>query len=91
MLYPVIGDKPYRPPDPLNVEVRDGGFTPNAIELQPAQGIVFHVQCSARIKIDLERPDDGPPDRSTRRFGLSGRVTQEMIDRVREARKNTKK
>jgi len=87
VLYPVIGDKPYRPPEPLIVEVRDGGFAPNTIELSPAQGIVFQIRCSARIKIDLEKPDDGPPDRAQRRFGLSPRVTPDMLERVREARK----
>jgi hypothetical protein len=60
--YPVIGDKPYRPPDPLQVQVGEGGFQPNSIQLQPVQGLIFHVgNVAARIQIELVEPDDGPP------------------------------
>ncbi len=90
VLYPVIGDKPYRPPEPLIVELHDSGFVPNTFKLQPAQGIVFQIRCGARIKIDIERPDDGPSDRPKHRFGVSARLTQEMLNRVREARKPKK-
>ncbi len=59
--YPVIGATAYRPPDPLNVQVSAKGFEPNAIELKPAQGLIFHIQgVAARIQIDLVEPDDGP-------------------------------
>src|SRR5262249_25222362 len=62
--YPVIGSTPYRPPDPVEVQVNAQGFQPNAIQLKPAQGLIFHVgSVSARIQIDLVEPDDGPPDR----------------------------
>jgi hypothetical protein len=60
--YPVIGDKPYRPPDPLEVQVAEGGFQPNSIQLQPVQGLIFHIgNVAARIQIELIEPDDGPP------------------------------
>lgn len=59
--YPVIGDTPYRPPDPMDVQVTDQGFQPATIQLKPAQGVVFHIgNTRARIQIDLVEPDDGP-------------------------------
>jgi len=60
--YPVIGDQPYRPPDPLQVQVGESGFQPNSIQLQPVQGLIFHIgNVAARIQIELVEPDDGPP------------------------------
>jgi hypothetical protein len=60
--YPVIGDQPYRPPEPLQVQVGAGGFQPNSIQLQPVQGLIFHIgDVAARIQIELVEPDDGPP------------------------------
>ena len=59
--YPVIGDKPYRPPDPFEVQVTDQGFQPASIQLKPAQGLIFRIgNTRARIQIDLVEPDDGP-------------------------------
>ena len=60
--YPVVGATPYRPPDPLQVQVGEGGFQPSSIQLQPLQGLIFHIgNVAARIQIDLVEPDDGPP------------------------------
>ena len=60
--YPVIGDKPYSPPEPLQVQVGEGGFQPSSIQLQPMQGLIFHIgNVAARIQIELVEPDDGPP------------------------------
>jgi hypothetical protein len=59
--YPVVGDTPYVPPDPLQAQVTAQGFQPGSLQLQPAQGIVFTVSnTAARIQIDLVEPDDGP-------------------------------
>jgi hypothetical protein len=59
--YPVVSDTPYRPPDPLEVQCGDSGFQPSAIELKPAQGLIFHIgNTEARIQIELVEPDDGP-------------------------------
>jgi hypothetical protein len=57
--YPVIGQTAFRPPPPINVECGEG-FDPGAVQLQPSQGINFHVKAPARIKIELVRADDGP-------------------------------
>lgn len=60
--YPVVGDVPYVPPEPLRVQVTDQGFQPSAIQLKPAQGLMFQVgKTKARIQIDLVEPNDGPP------------------------------
>jgi hypothetical protein len=60
--YPIVGDTPYQPPDPLTVQVVEGGFQPGSIQLKPAQGLIFRVgPARARIQIDLVEPDDGPP------------------------------
>ncbi len=59
--YPVVGDTPYVPPDPLQAQVTAQGFQPGSLQLQPAQGIVFTVNnTAARIQIELVAPDDGP-------------------------------
>ncbi len=58
--YPTIGKEPYHPPAPLSVQCTGQGFTPANIDLQPAQGIVFHFSVPSHIKIDLVQPNDGP-------------------------------
>jgi hypothetical protein len=59
--YPVISDTPYSPPAPLEVQVTEKGFQPASIQLQPAQGLIFHIgNVTARILINLVEPDDGP-------------------------------
>lgn len=59
--YPVIGEEPYRPPDPFEVQVTGRGFQPASIQLKPAQGLIFRIgDTQARIVIDLVEPDDGP-------------------------------
>lgn len=60
--YPVVGKERYRPPAPVSVECTAKGFSPTAIDLKPAQGIVFQIQTPARIHIDLVEPDDGPEE-----------------------------
>jgi hypothetical protein len=59
--YPVIGNTPYTPPDPMDIQVTDQGFQPNSVQLKPAQGLIFHIgNVNARIQITLTEPDDGP-------------------------------
>jgi hypothetical protein len=58
--YPTMGREPYRPPAPLTVQCTAQGFAPAAIDLQPAQGIVFRFAVPSHIKIDLVEPNDGP-------------------------------
>lgn len=61
--YPQVGDTPYRPPAPLQVEVTETGFPEERMALSPAQGIVFRFRTEARIEIELVEPDEGPsPD-----------------------------
>lgn len=57
--YPALGKEPYRPADPVQVQVGDG-FAPKEIEIGPAQGVAFQVTAPARIAITLVEPDDGP-------------------------------
>ncbi len=64
--YPTVGKEPYRPPAPVAVECTERGFRPEAIDLKPAQGIVFRVQTPSRIKIDLVDPIDAPAIRRER-------------------------
>jgi len=61
--YPVVGDRPYRPPLPVEVECSPHGFKPATIALQPVQGLVFKILGEARLTIELVAPDDGPRDR----------------------------
>jgi hypothetical protein len=64
--YPTIGERPYRPPDPASVVCRADGFDPQSVDLQPAQGLVFHFEVPSRIVITLAEPDDGPEERRRR-------------------------
>ncbi|WP_134724321.1 hypothetical protein [Paracoccus luteus] len=45
----------YRPPEPLRVVVTEGGFDPERMDLQPAQGLIFECRAPARIVIKPER------------------------------------
>jgi hypothetical protein len=58
--YPQVGKTPYRPPAPVRVQATRGHFEPRRIELQPGQGLLFECKTPSRIKIELEKPDDGP-------------------------------
>jgi len=67
--YPTMGKTAYRPPAPLEAECGDT-IKPKAIRLKPVQGLNIHVTASARIRITLLEPDDGPrsrPGPTTRR------------------------
>jgi hypothetical protein len=64
--YPTIGERPYRPPEPASVVCGANGFDPQAVDLQPAQGLVFRFEVPSRIVITLTEPDDGPEERRRR-------------------------
>jgi hypothetical protein len=89
--YPVIGDRPYRPPPPQMVDVNDSGFQPSTIRLQPAQGIVFKSATAARIKIDLMRPDDGPKDRPPRKISISPETFRQAVEKWRRVQEEKRK
>ena len=89
--YPVIGDRPYRPPPPQLVDVNDSGFQPSPIRLQPAQGIVFKICTTARIKIELIRPDDGPKDRPPRKISISPEEFRQAVEKWRRAQEEKRK
>jgi hypothetical protein len=57
--YPKIGDTAYRPPGPVRVQCTYDAFEPDAIELDPGQGLIFECKATSRIKLDLIKPDDG--------------------------------
>jgi hypothetical protein len=45
------------------VECSAKGFSPSAVKLMPAQGLIFKIQAAnAAIRINLQKPDDGPCD-----------------------------
>ena len=59
--YPVVGERPYRPPNPVRVQCGPEQFEPPQLTLQPGQGILFDARAPTRIVIELLRADDGPP------------------------------
>jgi len=65
--YPRVGDAPYRPPAPLQIEVTEDGFGAQRFTLSPAQGMVFRFRAESRIQIELVEPDEGPGPAPTRR------------------------
>jgi hypothetical protein len=69
--YPVIGEKPYVPGEPVRIECTAHGFEPKGkIELGVGQGLLFQARADSRIEIKLEKPDDGPPRPDRGRTGL---------------------
>jgi hypothetical protein len=58
--YPVVGERPYRPADPVDVVCTKKGFDPERLEIGPAQGIIFRFQTAAHLLVELLEPDDGP-------------------------------
>jgi hypothetical protein len=72
--YPQVGKTPYRPPEPLQVEVTKEGFGQSSFPLSPGQGIVFRFATESRIQIELVEPDDGPsaPRGPAARFSKQG-------------------
>lgn len=66
--YPSVGKTAYRPPAPIDLQCGKT-IEPREIVLQPMQGLNVHVQETARVKIELLEPDDGPGDRQSTRAG----------------------
>lgn len=58
--YPVVGERPYRPADPVDVVCAKKGFDPERLEIGPAQGIIFRFETAAHLVVELLEPDDGP-------------------------------
>lgn len=58
--YPQRGKERYRPPDPISIECGERGFNPYRIEVRAAQSQVYRIMTPSRIRIELEKPDDGP-------------------------------
>jgi hypothetical protein len=87
--YPAIESSPYRPPEPLVVVCQDKAFEPGTISLKPAQGLICRVTRAARIKVDLTRPDDGPPGTTDRPIVSFSR--EELITALKRARESHRK
>jgi hypothetical protein len=62
--YPVIGDTPYRPADPVEIRAAGAGFSPDSVTLGPGQGLIVRIENASRITVDLVKPDEGPHGRS---------------------------
>jgi hypothetical protein len=61
VLYPGTSDKGVRGQlEPERVRVTERGFEKARIVVRGAQGIVFAIETSARIQLQLQEPDDGP-------------------------------
>jgi hypothetical protein len=58
--YPVVGERPYRPAEPVGVVCTKKGFDPEHLEIGPAQGIIFRFETAAHLVVELLEPDDGP-------------------------------
>jgi len=57
--YPIAG-KTKRNPLPINFICTSKEISPNNINVDPSQGLVFNCKTPSRIKIELVKPDDGP-------------------------------
>jgi hypothetical protein len=75
--YPTVGDKPFRPPPPADVEC-GGAFEPRELRLHPTQGLNIRIVEPARVRIELVEPDEGPGRPSRRRAGWKKRALQQL-------------
>jgi hypothetical protein len=79
VLYPNPSGKHARKPlEPVRVRVTEKGFEPAKIAVHGAQGIVFAIETSARIQLQLKEPDDGPNGPRTPR--RPGSVRSRLIE-----------
>jgi hypothetical protein len=61
VLYPdATGKRARGQLEPERIRVSEQGFEKAKIAVRGAQGIVFVIETSARIKLELKEPDDGP-------------------------------
>lgn len=59
---PYPNDKGRGVPEPERLTVTDDGFETAGVEVKTGQSLVFDITTSARIEIELEKPDDGGGD-----------------------------
>jgi hypothetical protein len=59
--YPVRGQIRYPPPQPVRIACGPRTFEPDRPQIDPGQGVIFENRAHARIRIKLEKADDGPP------------------------------
>lgn len=59
VVYPKVGRVEYHPKDPVRVELGHKAIEMTTIEVDPGQGILYHIKAPSRIKIELLNPDDG--------------------------------
>jgi hypothetical protein len=57
--YPVPQERAYTPPPPFEAQCGEG-IEPGSIDLQPLQGLNLRITSPARVRLELEEPDDGP-------------------------------
>ncbi len=70
--YPVRGETKYPPPAPSRVVSSARAFEPARLQVAPGQGVIFENRVPARIRIKLEKADDGPKKEQGRPTG--GRI-----------------
>jgi hypothetical protein len=68
--YPRMGEKAYRPPNPVRIDCGPKSFELAKIPLQPGQGMLFHAKVPSHIVIRLTKADDGP----SKERGIVGRA-----------------
>jgi hypothetical protein len=57
--YPRVGREAYHPKDPVRVELEQKVAKIKTAEIDPGQGVLYHIKAPSRIKIELLEPDDG--------------------------------
>lgn len=59
--------------EPVEVSIGDGGLDPAAVELHPGQGLVFRIETTARVAIELEEPHERAVEEPTTSTTISRR------------------
>lgn len=67
---PELGEKPFEPPEPARIKCTRGGFDPKKANVYSAQGVIFQIDTSSAIKVDLTKapPEKKPRARATVRW-----------------------
>lgn len=72
-----------RPDDPVTVTCSENGFDPAAVDLVPAQGLVFDIETSSHVQVELKEPheratEEPNPSSGNRRIRPVSRIQSQL-------------
>jgi hypothetical protein len=83
--YPQLEARRYRSLPVQMVELSDKGFTPERLRVEVTQSQVFQIRSAARVRINLQKPDDGPRGTTSSYPGWRQNEVQQPANRSQSA------